>query len=107
MNQSENTQDHYATCNGCGVGMTESEISYQNDDGHDYCKNCNEAIQSDDESSGRMDEHIYSHNDCLSMLEYLRQRCAEEAHVVSAGGENWEVDQQSILSIDLTQFIQK
>lgn len=42
------------SCNGCGIGMTESDVKYTNDDGHDYCNDCYDAIQSDDESSGRL-----------------------------------------------------
>lgn len=58
MNQENKlgTQDYDATCNGCGIGMSESEINYTNDEGHDYCIDCNEAIQSDDESSGRLNK---------------------------------------------------
>lgn len=48
--------DPYATCNGCGINMKESEVVYTTEDGYDYCKDCNEAIQSDDESSGRLDK---------------------------------------------------
>lgn len=54
-NKYEN-KDFYANCNGCGIGMSESEINYTNDEGYDYCNDCNKAIQSDDESSGRLNK---------------------------------------------------
>lgn len=57
--QPKQIPDHYATCNGCGIGMTESEIQYTSDDGHDYCNDCNDAIQLDDESSGRLEPIIF------------------------------------------------
>ncbi|WP_183560665.1 hypothetical protein [Mucilaginibacter sp. SP1R1] len=51
----EETKDHYTLCNGCGIGMAENEVRYTTEDGFDYCNDCNDAIQSDDESSGRLD----------------------------------------------------
>lgn len=40
----------YTTCNGCGIGLDEPEISYTNTDGDDYCNDCNSAIHDDPES---------------------------------------------------------
>jgi hypothetical protein len=52
---SEEKQDWYATCNGCGAHLSEEEVAYTNDDiGDDYCADCYEGIQGDDESSGRV-----------------------------------------------------
>lgn len=50
----ETNEDNYATCNGCGIGMAVAEIKYTSADGSDYCNDCYEAIQGDDESSGRL-----------------------------------------------------
>lgn len=46
--------EFYASCNGCGLGLNDRDIKYTNDNGDDYCNDCYNAIQSDDESSGRL-----------------------------------------------------
>jgi hypothetical protein len=120
--QNKPETDHYASCNGCGVGMTENEIKYTSDDGSDYCNDCYDAIQSDDESSGRLDTPAYSYTQCIDMLESLRQRCAEENRVIyhnghtkadieltyfQSGADNIKPCNDRINAIDIKEFVTK
>jgi hypothetical protein len=50
MSDQITNEDAIYNCDGCGKPLTYEQIAYQNDDtGDDYCSECYEAIQDDQE----------------------------------------------------------